>query len=77
MAATEAAAEPEAEQDEADQMRDTGEGSARHQPTREQKENYPRPTKTGQVRERATGDDAEISTKKGKEKKGTRTGPKG
>ena len=41
MAATEAAAEPEAEHGELDQMRDTDEGIARHQPTREQKANYP------------------------------------
>ena len=41
MEVTETAAEPEEEQEEAGQMRDTDEGIARHQPTREQKANYP------------------------------------
>ena len=37
----EAAAESETEQEEMDQMRDTDEGGARHQPTKEQRETYP------------------------------------
>ena len=37
----EAAAESETEQEETDQMRDTDEGGARHQPTKEQKATYP------------------------------------
>ena len=41
MEVTEADAEPEADQEEADQMRDTDERRARHQPTREQRANYP------------------------------------
>ena len=41
MTATEAAAEPEEEQEEVDQMRDTDEGSAGRQPTREQRANCP------------------------------------
>ena len=41
MEVTEADAEPEAGQEEADQMRDTDERRARHQPTREQRANYP------------------------------------
>ena len=41
MEVTEADAEPEADQEEADQMRDTDERRPRHQPTREQRENYP------------------------------------
>ena len=41
MEVTETAAEPEAEQEEADQMRDTDERRTRHQPTREQRANYP------------------------------------
>ena len=41
MEVTEADVEPEAEQEEVDKMKDTDEGIARHQPTREQKANYP------------------------------------
>ena len=41
MEVTEADAEPEADQEEADQMRDTDERRARHQPTIEQRANYP------------------------------------
>ena len=37
----EAAAESETEQEETDQMRDTDEGGARHQPTKEQRATYP------------------------------------